>query len=78
METQEGASMKTEIIVEPKKTYGETRIYPKCDMAKGFAQLLNQTTLTPANIQNIIRMGFTIRAEYTEPRDELMNMGIRP
>jgi len=70
--------MKTEIIVEPKKTYGETRIYPKCDMAKGFAQLLNQTTLTPANIQNIIRMGFTIRAEYTEPRDELMNMGIRP
>jgi hypothetical protein len=70
--------MKTEITVEPRKNYGETRIYPKCDMAKGFAALLGQTTLTPANIQGIIRMGFTIRAEYTEPRDELMNMGIQP
>ena len=70
--------MKTEILVEPRKTYGETRIYPKCDMAKGFAALLNQTTLTPANIQNIIRMGFTIRAEYTEPREELTMLGIQP
>jgi hypothetical protein len=70
--------MKTEITVEPRKNYGETRIYPKCDMAKGFAALLGQATLTPANIQGIIRMGFTIRAEYTEPRDELMNMGIQP
>ena len=43
--------MKTELIVEPKKTYGETRIYPKCDMAKGFAALLGQSTLTHANIQ---------------------------
>ena len=70
--------MKTEIIVEPKKTYGETRIYPKCDLAKGFAQLLNQSTLTPANIQAIIRMGFTIRAEYTEPKEELTMLGIQP
>ena len=70
--------MKTEIIVEPKKTYGETRIYPKCDMAKGFAQLLGQSTLTPANIQGIIRLGFTIRAEYTEPKEELAQMGIKP
>jgi len=70
--------MKTELIVEPKKNYGETRIYPKCDMAKGFAALLGQSTLTPANIQGIIRMGFTIRAEYTEPKDDLMSMGIQP
>jgi hypothetical protein len=69
--------MKTELIIEPKKTYGETRIYPKCELAKGFARLLGQSTLTPANIQNIIRMGFTVRAEYTEPRDELMSMGIQ-
>ena len=70
--------MKTELIVEPKKTYGETRIYPKCDMAKGFAALLGQSTLTPANIQGIIRMGFTIRAEYTEPKDKLTMLGIQP
>ena len=68
--------MKTELVVEPRKQYGETRIYPKCELAKGFAQLLGQSTLTPANIQNIIRMGFTIRAEYTEARDELTMLGI--
>jgi hypothetical protein len=70
--------MKTELIVEPKKNYGETRIYPKCDMAKGFAALLGQSTLTPANIQGIIRMGFTIRAEYEEPMTELAKLGIKP
>jgi hypothetical protein len=70
--------MKTELIIEPRKHYGETRIYPKCELAEGFAQLLGQSTLTPANIQNIIRMGFTIRAEYTEPRDELTMLGIQP
>jgi hypothetical protein len=69
--------MKTELTVEPRKQYGETRIYPKCELAKGFAQLLGQSTLTPANIQGIIRMGFTIRAEYTEPRDELTMLGIQ-
>jgi len=70
--------MKTEIIVEPKKSWGETRIYPKCDMAQGFARLLGQETLTVTNIQNLIRLGFTVKAEYTETKDELMNMGIQP
>jgi hypothetical protein len=70
--------MKTELIVEPRKNYGETRIYPKCDMSKGFAALLGQSTLTPANIQGIIRLGFTIRAEYTEPKEELTMLGIQP
>lgn len=67
-----------ELIVEPKKSWGETRIYPKCDMALGFTRLLGQETLTPANIQNIIRLGFTIRAEYTEPKEELTMLGIKP
>lgn len=61
--------MNTELIVEPKSVYGETRIYPKCEKAKTFALLLGQQTLTPANIQHIIRLGFTIRAEYTEPKE---------
>jgi hypothetical protein len=69
--------MKTELIVEPRKHYGETRIYPKCELAKGFAQLLGQSTLTPANIQGIIRLGFTIRAEYEEPKNELTMLGIQ-
>lgn len=70
--------MKTEIVIEPRKQYGETRIYPKCELAKGFTKLLNQNTLTPANIQNIIRMGFTIRAEYNEAKEELTMLGIQP
>jgi hypothetical protein len=60
--------MNTELIVEPKSVYGETRIYPKCEKSKLFAQLLGQTTLTPSNIQHIIRLGYTIKAEYTEPK----------
>jgi hypothetical protein len=70
--------VKTEIIVEPRKTYGETRIYPKCELAQGFARLLGQTTLTPANIQNIIRLGYAVRAEYTEAKEELTQLGIQP
>jgi hypothetical protein len=69
--------MKTELIVEPRKHYGETRIYPKCELAQGFARLLGQLTLTPANIQGIIRLGFTIRAEYEEPKNELTMLGIQ-
>ena len=54
-----------ELIVEPKKSWGETRIYPKCDMALGFTRLLGQETLT-------------IRAESSEPMDELAKLGIKP
>jgi hypothetical protein len=57
----------SELIVEPRQVYGETRIYPKCEHSKGLAQLLGQTTLTAANVQNLIRLGYTVRAEYAEP-----------
>jgi hypothetical protein len=60
-----------ELIVEPRQVYGETRIYPKCEQSKGFARLLGQTTLTAANVQNLIRLGYTVRAEYVEPMDLL-------
>jgi hypothetical protein len=60
-----------ELIVEPRQVYGETRIYPKCDHSKGLARLLGQTTLTAANVQNLIRLGYTVKAEYTEPMDLL-------
>ena len=56
--------MNTELIVEPKKTYGETRIYPKCEKSKIFAEMLGQATLTPRNIQAIIRLGYTVTAEH--------------
>ena len=53
-----------EIKVEPRTVYGETRIYPKCDKAKIFADMLGQTTLTPRNIQAIIKLGYTVSAEH--------------
>jgi hypothetical protein len=60
--------MNTQLIVEPKLQWGETRIYPKCPTSELFTRLLGQETLTPANIQGIIRLGYTIKAEYTEPK----------
>jgi len=56
--------MNTELLVEPRDKYGETRIYPKCDKSKIFAEMLGQATLTPRDIGNIIRLGFTIKAEH--------------
>jgi hypothetical protein len=56
--------MNTELLVEPRDKYGETRIYPKCDKSRLFCQMLNQKTLTPRDIHNIIRLGFTIKAEH--------------
>ena len=53
-----------EIKVEPRSVYGETRIYPKCDKAKIFAEMLGQATLTPRNIQAIIKLGYTVSAEH--------------
>ena len=60
--------MNTQLVVEPKQHWGETRVHPRCATSELFAQLLGQTTLTPTNIQHIIRLGYTVRAEYTEPK----------
>jgi len=53
-----------EIKVEPRSNYGETRIYPKCEKSKIFAEMLGQATLTPRNIQAIIKLGYTVSAEH--------------
>ena len=52
------------IKVEPRTVYGETRIYPKCEKSQIFADMLGQSTLTPRNIQAIIRLGYTVSAEH--------------
>jgi hypothetical protein len=56
--------MNTEIKVEPRSVYGETRIYPKCEKSQIFADMLGQATLTPRNIQAIIKLGYTVSAEH--------------
>lgn len=55
-----------EIIVEPRTVYGVTKIYPKCEKAKLFAQLVGQKTLTQDNLDTIKKLGVSIRAQYVE------------
>jgi hypothetical protein len=47
------------IYVSIKNVYGEEKVYPDCDKAKGFAALLNQKTFTPANIRQMKALGIT-------------------
>lgn len=51
---------KLTLTVEIKNVYGSEKIYPICNIAKGFASLLNQTTLTRADITKIKSLGYQI------------------
>lgn len=48
------------IYVVRKTTYGNDRYYPHCEIAKIFAALLGQDTLTPVNISYIKRLGYIV------------------
>ena len=48
------------ITVEIKSIYGNVTIYPVCDKAREFCNLLGQKTLTRQNIESIKKLGFTI------------------
>ncbi len=48
------------IQVSIKNVYGRETIYPACDKAKTFAQMLGQSTLTTRDIQSIKSLGFAI------------------
>lgn len=43
-----------------KSVYGNTRIYPKCDNAKLFAELINKATLTPRELNVIHQLGYDV------------------
>lgn len=54
------------IIVEVKTVYGNQVIYPVDAMAKGFAKLLGQKTLTPRDVDTIKEMGFAVEVKPQE------------
>ena len=53
------------IKVEIKNVYGNETIYPVCEIAKVFATLAKQTTLTQREINLIKRLGYTIEVVST-------------
>ena len=54
------------IIVEIKSAYGEQRVYPVCEKAKIFAELIQQKTFTKADIERIKKLGVSIIVEQPE------------
>lgn len=49
------------IKVDIKNKYGNTLVYPVCDKAKIFCELLGgQKTLTESNIKHIKKLGFEV------------------
>ena len=49
-----------EIIVLEKSVYGQDLIYPICDKAKAFAELLGTKTLTKQAIHGIKKLGYKV------------------
>lgn len=48
------------IKVNVRSIYGNETIYPSCEIAKGFAELLRQKTLTWLDIQVIKQIGYEV------------------
>ena len=51
------------ILVTIKSVYGIDKVYPACDKAKVFCDLLKQTTLTDRDIAKIKQLGIEIEAK---------------
>ena len=52
--------MDTQLLIELRDVYGETKAYPANDQAKLFAEMLGTKTLTHRNMRLIEQLGFTI------------------
>lgn len=51
------------IIVNIKNVYGKETIYPVCEAAKTFAEIAGTTTLTPAAMRQIEKLGYRVLVE---------------
>jgi copper homeostasis protein CutC len=60
-------AMTPTIQVQIRQVYGRDTIYPHCDMAKKFAELIRQKTFTELDIERIKRLGYTVNV-YAEPK----------
>ena len=55
-----------ELQVQIKTVWGVRKIYPICDKAKLFVQLVGQVTLTDRDVEMIKRLGFTFKVVRNE------------
>lgn len=55
------------ILVELKDVYGERKVYPVCDKAKTFAVIAGTRTLTPATLNLIKDLGYTVNVKASQP-----------
>lgn len=53
--------MTAEILVQIKSVYGQEQIYPMCSQAQAFAAIAGTKTLTKAVINQIKKLGFSVR-----------------
>ena len=51
------------ITVRVRNVYGNRVVYPVCDKAKIFAQMAGHSTLTPATLDCIRRLGYLIEVQ---------------
>ena len=51
------------ITVRIRQVYGRDMIYPVCDKAAIFAELVGQKSLAPNQLAQIRKLGFTIETE---------------
>lgn len=51
------------MVVSIKSAYGNERIYPACEVAQTFADLIGQKTFTRRDISLIKTLGFEIKVE---------------
>jgi hypothetical protein len=52
-----------DITIKIDRKYGRTLIYPICPKALLFAKLCRQETLTPAQIDDIKALGYTVHVQ---------------
>lgn len=51
------------ITIEVKNVYGNETIYPVCEQAKLFAQMVEQKTLTKRDLSFITALGYNVKVE---------------
>lgn len=54
------------IEIDAVTKFGTMFYYPHCKIAKGFANLLKQTSLTRRNLDDIKKMGFVVKTLASE------------
>ena len=68
MATKPTVTPVTTITVMLREIYGNVAYYPVCEGAKTFARISGTKTLTMSALNEIAKLGITIKREHMEPR----------